>query len=69
MDGNQRGRGNRAEGHGAEDKRLYITLTPDNYDYIRTVSRIIGTNMNDFINSIINSHRKTCRAGAGNETA
>lgn len=38
--------------------RINLAFTPENYDYIQTMSRVRGENMTDFVNLIIAQHKE-----------
>ena len=38
--------------------RINIAFTPDNYDYVKTMSRVTGQNYTEFINKILLEHRE-----------
>ncbi len=41
---------------GTRMPKLNVALWADNYQYVKTVSRVVGVSMNDFINQIIQQH-------------
>ena len=48
---------NQAEGQ-EKTNRINLKLTPENHDFIKTVSRVSGKNMTDFMNDLIAQYRQ-----------
>lgn len=43
---------------GLKLERKNIGLTPENFEYVRTMGQLSGSNASDFINQIIREHRE-----------
>jgi len=43
---------------GAKLPRITLAFSGENYDYVRTMARVRGQNMTQFVNDIIKAHRE-----------